>query len=493
MPPELVRFVDIVNYRSALHRLMQLVDYERITSQPRTRIRYDLRRMEALLHSLGEPHLDTPTIHIAGTKGKGSTAAMCASVLTSQGYRTGLFTSPHLHTFRERIQLDGIPVTEEEFAALTEHVWPHMERVNDSEETGEVTLFETLTAMAFCHFSERADFQVLEVGLGGRLDTTNLSHPRVCAITSLSLDHTSILGDTIQQIAAEKAGIIKDGIPVVTAPQVPEAMEVIESVCRDMDAPLVKVGKDLTWARGQGGPEGQSFEVSGRLGNYNLWTPLIGDYQIENAAVALGVLEILTEDTFEVSAPALERGFRSVSWPCRLEVLGEAPLVVCDGAHNPYSVAKLRETLPEYLRFNRVVPILGVSQDKNMEGIIGELIALFKCDQPNLISPLLDEGQRRTIIVTSSRHPRATPTSSLAKAIRHHVISDPGVGELNFEVIEVAGVEQALAVALDKVGVDDLVLVTGSLFVAAEAREAYYGIEPELYPELQMDHSAIYL
>ena len=493
LPPELVRFVDIVNYGSALQRLLQLVDYERITSSTRTRIRYDLRRMEALLHRLDDPHLATPTIHIAGTKGKGSTAAMCASVLTSQGYRTGLFSSPHLHTFRERIRLDGNPVTEEEFAALLEHVWPHMESVTDAEEYGEVTLFETLTAMAFCHFSDRADFQVLEVGLGGRLDTTNLSRPQVCAITSLSLDHTSILGNTIQQIAAEKAGIIKDGVPLVTAPQVPEAMDVITSVCRDMGAPLVKVGKDVKFTRRESGQKGQSFEVRGRLTNYELRTPLIGDYQVENAAVAVAALEILQDKGFAISRQALEKGFRDISWPCRLEVLSQDPLIVCDGAHNPYSLAKLRETLSEYLQFRRVVPIVGVSQDKKMEGMIRELVALFRTSPLFPASHLMEVTGSQTIIVTSSRHPRAARISALAEAFRQHVLTDQGLTGVNIDVIEVAGVEQALQVALDEVGRDDMVLVTGSLFVAAEAREAIYGIEPELYPELQRDHSAVHL
>ena len=198
-----------MDYRSALNRLLGLIDHERTVSTGRKRVRYDLRRMEALLRRLGDPHLATPTIHIAGTKGKGSTAAMCASVLSRQGHRTGLFSSPHMHTFRERISLDGAPVSEDEFAGLVEIIWPDLEWVSENEGYGEVTMFEALTAMAFSHFKERADFQVMEVGLGGRLDTTNLVLPpslKVCAITSLSLDHTSVLGDTIESIARRKSG-----------------------------------------------------------------------------------------------------------------------------------------------------------------------------------------------------------------------------------------------------------------------------------------------
>ena len=196
-----------MDYRGALRRLVGLIDLEKMVASPRVRGRYNLRRMEALLARLGDPHLAMPTVHVAGTKGKGSTAAMVASVLASQGYHAGLFTSPHMHSFRERISLDGHPVSEEEFSSLVEEVWPDLEWVSENGGYGEVTLFEALTAMASRHFKRRADFQVLEVGLGGRLDTTNLVGPpglKVCAITSLSLDHTSILGDTLESIAGRR-------------------------------------------------------------------------------------------------------------------------------------------------------------------------------------------------------------------------------------------------------------------------------------------------
>ena len=474
-----------MDYRNALHRLLQLVDYERMTFSTRARVRYDLRRMETLLHRLGNPHLGIPTVHIAGTKGKGSTAAMCASVLLRQGYRTGLFTSPHLHTFRERIRLDGQQVSKGEFAALVEEVWPALEWVSGIEGHGEVTMFEALTAMAFCHFRKGADFQVLEVGLGGRLDTTNLSMPQVCAITSLSLDHTSVLGDTLDLIAAEKAGIIKPGVPVVTSPQVPEAMAVIESVCRENGAELIHAGEDLTWRSGYKGLEGQSLQVQGRLGNYDLWTPLLGNYQLENVTTAVGVLEVLREKGFSISERALDEGFRRVCWPCRMEVLGRSPLVVCDGAHNPYSAASLRHSIADYFGHRQVVLVVGISQDKNLEGIVKELAALFypeqrtgpMNDQAFQKTPSVAQGRKPRVFVTRSRHPRAAPTAAVAEAFLAH----------NLKTIQVDGVDKAVARAMGEAGKDDLVLATGSLFVAAEAREAIVGIEPEVYPELQTD------
>ena len=487
-----------MDYSSALHSLLRLVDYERMVSPTNTRARYDLRRMEALLHRLGDPHLGIPTVHVAGTKGKGSTAAMCASVLSRQGYRTGLYTSPHLHTFRERVRLDGAPISEEEFAALVEEIWPDLEWVSRHEDFGEVTMFEALTAMALCYFRKTADLQVLEVGLGGRLDTTNLAIPEVSVITSLSLDHTSVLGDTIEAIASEKAGIIKPGVPVVTSPQVPEAMTVIESVCHEKSADLIKVGNDLTWSKKWGGPDGQAVHVRGRLGNYTIWTSLIGDYQLENVTTAMGALEVLKEKGFDVSDRAIREGFGAVDWPCRLEVLSKAPPVICDGAHNPHSAARLRDTLPAYFDYRQVVLVVGVSKDKNMAGIVQEL-AQFDYPKQQVRSPedraslkttpdtqAVPEGRQVgvRVVVTRSRHPRAVSTASLADAFLAH----------NIVASQVEGVDRALDSAIraakegNPEGTDALVLVTGSLFVAAEAREAAKGIEPELYPELQRDY-----
>ena len=457
-----------MEYKAALNLLLQLVDHERTTSPTGDRVRYDLRRMAALLDRLGNIHRNIPTVHIAGTKGKGSTAAMCASVLTREGYPTGLFVSPHLHTFRERICLDGAPVTEEEFASLLEMVWREVEWVSRNEAFGEVTMFEALTAMAFSHFSRRAAFQVLEVGLGGRLDTTNLATPQVCAITSLSLDHTAILGTTIGQIAAEKAGIIKPGVPVVVSPQGPDAMNVIDSIAGEKGAALIKLGKDITWTPGDRSPDGQDLEVQGRLGAYRLRIPLIGQHQLENASAALAVLELLIERGHPISQRAISEGFRQVSWPCRMEVLARAPLVVCDGAHNPDAATKLRDTLPGYLDYSRVILVVGVSRDKDIGGIAQELSWL----NPN-------------VIATRSRHPRAAPAAMVAEAFLSRGPSGSGTQGPTPEVEQVEGVDRAMNRAMELAGDDDLVLATGSLFVAAEARESIKGIEPELYPQLQ--------
>ena len=277
--------------------MLGLVDHERIASvrsgSHPGRIRYHLGRMQRLLEELGNPHIGIPTVHIAGTKGKGSTSAMCASILARSGFRVGLFTSPHMHSFRERIQVGGEPVSEGEFAGLVNAIWPKVEEVGREEADGGITMFEALTAMAFVEFRANATFQVLEVGMGGRLDTTNLASPDVCAITSLSLDHISVLGNTIEAIASEKAGIIKPGIPVISAPQPSGAAGVIRSRCSEMGSPLTEVGTHITHRVLSRTSRGQSFDVRTKADTYTLDMPMLGDYQVENAAVAVGIMEAL--------------------------------------------------------------------------------------------------------------------------------------------------------------------------------------------------------
>lgn len=448
-----------MNYAEALSKLLGLTDLERVASHGPHIRRYDLGRMRAFLEELGNPHLKTPTVHITGTKGKGSTAATIASVLAAQGYTPGLFTSPHLHTFRERIQFDGQPVSEPEFASLVACTWPAMEAVNAEGSYGPITTFEVLTAMAFVHFYQRrAGFQVIEVGLGGRLDSTNLVQPQVCVFTSVSLDHTHVLGDTVELIARDKAGIIKPGAVVVTSPQEPGVMRILEGACREQGVTLVSVRGECKWVREAWDLGGQTFVVSAPWGEFHLRTPLLGEHQLENAATALVTLQVLNNLGFTISRDSLDRGFRSVCWPGRLEVLSREPLVVADGAHNPYSAGKLRRALREYFSFDRLVYVVGLSADKNVLGIIQELA----------------QGAAMAV-VTRSRHPRAAALGVLADGFR----------QVGVEAREVEGVDAALRYALSQVGAGDLVVVTGSLFVAAEAREAMLGIPPEMYPSLQ--------
>jgi dihydrofolate synthase/folylpolyglutamate synthase len=439
-----------VNYRAALSYILSFTDYEKVPASLYRAANFDLRRMAELLEGLGNPHLTSTAIHVAGTKGKGSTAAMIASALSAAGYRTGLYTSPHLHTFRERVTIDGEMIAEEEFAALVERLKPEVDEANRRQNYGELTTFEILTALAFAFFAERrVDFQVLEVGLGGRLDATNVVTPRLSVITSISLDHAEVLGDSLAKIAREKAGIIKPGALVVSAPQSSGAEVVIKEVCRHDGASLIEVGRDVTWKKLASDFTGQSFEVRGKVGSYQLNIPLLGEHQLENAAVAVAALE-----TLAIEPKHIAQGLAQVKWPGRLEILRHEPLVLVDGAHNADSSRRLREAIQAYLSFDRLILIVGASSDKDIGGIVGELAPLSSL-----------------AIITRSRHPRALTPSLLLEEFERQGVR----GELAESVS--SAVERALGVA----GPGDLICTTGSLFVAAEAREYVMDIPYETY------------
>ncbi len=445
-------------YQETLDYLYSFIDYETM-HMPRDAAVYDLRRMYELLGRVGNPHQAAKSVHIAGTKGKGSTAAMVASALIAAGYNTGLYTSPHLNDIRERFSINGKLITEDELMALVRSLKPEIEEVHQKATYGQLTTFELLTVVAFAYFKLRGvDFQVLEVGLGGRLDATNVVQPEVCIITSISFDHTEVLGSSLAEIASQKSGIIKLGSVVVSSPQSDEAARVIEAVCLDVGVPLVRVGSDVTWRSISFDLDRQVFEVNGRLGNYELSIPLLGRHQLENAATSVAALEALTERGFSISREAITDGLARVSWPGRFQILSRRPLVVVDGAHNPDSARTLRQSLEQYFGlsarrtkgvvsgawqdFDRTILVMGASFDKDVAGVISEL------------SPLFDE-----VIVTSSRHPRAMATATLRAEFARQGI-EARIGD---------DVPTALSLALtgDRV----LVCVTGSLFVVAEAME----------------------
>jgi dihydrofolate synthase/folylpolyglutamate synthase len=384
---------------------------------------------------------------------------MVDSILGVAGYRTGFYSSPHLHTFRERIRLGGEPVSEDKFAALVAKLAPTAAALEREMGLGSVTLFEFMTAMAFqCFAEEQVDFQTIEVGLGGRLDATNVVSPEVCGITSVSLDHMNILGDTVEEIAADKAGIIKSAVPVVVAPQMPGALEVIVGVAGEKRAPMTLVGRDVTGKFLCNVKGGQKAEINGRRGRFTANIPLLGLHQVENVAVAVGIVEALTGMGYTISTPDIVKGLMRVRWPCRLEVLAREPYVVCDGAHNVYSMETMLSSLRGCFDFERLLLVTGFSRDKSVEGMVDAL------------APHADLA-----IATRSRHPRSLAPSSLAKLMR-----DSGIRDVR-QVDDVCG---ALKLAKKEAGSRDLILATGSLFVAAETRETVLGIEPELYPDL---------
>ena len=439
-------------YKEALEYIYSFSDYE-TTHKLRDSVSYDLRRVEELMCLLGNPHLRAESVHIAGTKGKGSVAAMISSVLTASGYKTGLYTSPHLVDIRERFQIDGNMISEAEFAAIIDEIKPAVATVNRSANYGKLTTFEIMTALSFIFFTRHdVDFRVVEVGLGGRLDATNVIVPAVCVITPVNLDHTDVLGDTIAKIAAEKAGIIKEGVPVISAPQADEAMRVIEEKSLEHHSPLIKAGKDVSWKVAGGNPEELQLAVNGRLNDYRLSVSLAGCCQAENAATAVAALEILIEKGFNITPLTISKGMAKVKWPGRFQLLKKNPLVIVDGAHNALSAGELKKSLlyyyKDYFRQGGAEPgalkilVFGVSADKDVRGMISEL------------APLFDE-----IIITRSKHPRSMEVPLLKEEFN----------TCGIEVESAEDVSKAVELAVRQAQNESLICITGSLFVAGDA------------------------
>ena len=441
-------------FREALTYLDQYANYELNRSVQYAPETFNLLRIEQLLDRLGNPHRAFKVVHVAGTKGKGSTCRMIESVLSAAGYRTGLYTSPHLHTFCERIQVGRGGVTpphlieRDEVAALVDELEPHMVAVPG------LTYFEIVTAMGFLYFArQQVEIAVVEVGLGGRLDATNIVTPKVSVITSLSYDHTAWLGDTLSQIAFEKAGIIKPGLPAVSAPQQPEALDVIEHTCAEKKSPLVLVGRDWLYAPGRIEQDGQWF-ARVRPDWYSsflplpefYWLPLLGRHQIVNATVALAALDVLGSQRLTISPAAREQGLREARWPARIEVLSREPLVVIDGAHNGESAQRLQAALQEWFPDRKWTLVFGASSDKDLVGMLDALVPMSY-----------------RVVLTRAHSRRAADVERLSE-----LATERGAQ------VEVAdSVTQSLDLALRDAHEQSGVIVAGSLFVAAEAEEAW--------------------
>jgi len=441
-----------MDYRQALDYLLSFTDFERSGGfMPRP----DVLPVRALLHHLGEPQRGRLTVHVAGSKGKGSTAAMIASVLRECGLTVGLYTSPHLHHICERIRLNGEPISEEAFARYAAALPAALDGVRRELPDRRLVTFDLLTAMAFLAFREaQADVQVLETGLGGRVDSTNaVDRKEVCVVTAISLEHQAILGDTLPQIAAEKAGIIVPGATVVLARQDASVIEVVRRACRDRGADLVEADRSCRFQRLCRGVDGQEVKLQTPNAQYDLWLPLLGLHQVENAVAAVLAVKALREHGVEASTEQVRSGLAKMQWPGRLEVLGREPLLLADGAHNAESARRLRETLTNDLGFSGATFVIGVSKDKDTAGMELELRPIA-----------------RRLIATRSRHPRALEARSVAAAF-----SQDGVS-----ASPVAPVSKAVEAALADAAPDELVCVVGSLFVAAEARAHVLGVDHEV-------------
>ncbi|MBI5971381.1 MAG: bifunctional folylpolyglutamate synthase/dihydrofolate synthase [Deltaproteobacteria bacterium] len=416
-------------------------------------IKKGLGRIIALARALDSPHLSLPCVHVAGTNGKGSTAAMLASILTEAGYKTGLYTSPHLIKFNERIQVDGKPVGDKDLARYVVKIKKTIEK--SGRFAARPTFFEFTTAAAFLHFAaKKTDIAVIETGMGGRWDATNIISPLVSVITNVALDHTEILGSTLEKIALEKAGIIKRGAPVVTAEDKPEALAAIIKAAKEKWAPVYRLGREFN-VKAIKRKADSSLRSEGRRGAFDyrgisfglkgLKTPLLGPHQAKNAACALAAIELLREKGWNIPDAAIWAGLKNVRWPCRVEVLRKRPLVIVDAAHNPAGAATLKAALQGF-RFEKLTLALGILADKDIEGILRELAPLA-----------------HTLILTAPQNSRGATTGTLLK------MTDAAPVRLML----ISSVARACAVALEGAGTEDAVCVAGSVYTAGEAK-AYF-------------------
>ena len=404
-------------------------------------MKFGLSSVENLLKSLGQPHLRIPVFHVAGTNGKGSVGATVNSVLTRAGYKVGFFPSPHLVFFRERIMIGAEMISREDVVRLVEKVRGNMVPEQPP------TFFEFTTAMAFDHFAEqKVDLAVMEVGMGGRLDSTNVANSLVGAITNISLDHREHLGNTLTEIAGEKAGIIKPGLPVVTGEKRKYVRDVFERTADNLGAKIYCLGRDFkvrTLASGEFSYFGLNRDLK------KLTLKLLGPHQVRNAAVALASLELLADKGFDFTEMDIREGLKNVSWPGRAEVFSGSPDVMLDGAHNPDAASVLADLLAQ-MDYKRLYLVLGIMADK---------------DIPRIMAPLLPRATG--VFLTRPDYDRASSLENLSKAAK-------GFEE---KVSMHSEVKQALEAAKSEAGPEDLVLVTGSLFTVGEARAYLTGDE----------------
>lgn len=453
----------ILRYQEALDYIYSFTDYERGDKYTRDR-NENLLRERTLLEFLGNPHQQYTNTLIAGTKGKGSTAAYIERVLREAGVRTGLYTQPDLHTFRERTQVNGHLISEEEVGQLIPEIRAAVEQIQAQKQFGPFITYEIGTALALLYFArQHIQHAIVEVGIGGRLDATNVTHPLVSVISSISYDHTHILGNTLAQIATEKAGIIKPDGLVVTSAQSPEALLAIAAIAQQRKAQLVRIGSadgDPAQAEVDAGKlppliyryrphrqrqEGQSFTVWTPSQVYqDLEIPLLGVHQVENATLALATLDLLRErGSYAWDEEILRRGMKSVHWPARIQIIGHNPTIIVDGAHNTDSVYKVLQTLRSTFSPHHLIIVLSMNRDKDLAGIVQVLADVD------------------SVVLTRIKNPRAAHLEDVELLFRKYAP--------NVKVHRTNTTEEAMDLALDLAEQSDLICATGSLYLAGEA------------------------
>ena len=418
-----------MNYKSSLEYVYSLESFG---------IKLGLKRIRFLLKKLGSPEKKMKIIHVAGTNGKGSVCAMLSSIL-GEKYRVGRYTSPNLVDVRERITINGRMISKNDFSRIMTRI----KKINVPSCFGHPTFFETLTALALKYFYEKkVDFAVVEVGLGGRLDATNIVKPLFSVITNVSMEHEDVLGNTLEKIAGEKAGIIKKNVPVVTSAKNKKVLKVIKWACAENKCRLINVSENAKIRKLSHNLDGQFFDLQTKKNKYfNLRIPLLGKHQLVNAATALSVVEIIGG----FSEMDVRNGFSKTKWPGRLEIINRNPLIVVDGAHNPDCMKKLKSAVTEYFNYDKLILVLGILSDKNIKKMV------------KIISPLSD-----IVVITKPDTERAADPKIIKneaeKYIRTVVVKD--------------NVKNALDYAKSIAKKNDMILITGSLYTVGDVKKA---------------------
>ena len=440
----------IQTYDQALDFIYAQIDFSFTKQQRYSEEVFNLDRMRHFMQVLGDPQNIYKTVHVAGTKGKGSIAAMMSSALKEAGYRTGFYSSPHMIDYTERIQVDNCPIPRQDFVDVLNELYPTIQEIHG------LTTFEITTAVAFQYFKrQNIDIGVIEVGLGGRLDATNIIQPQVAVIASISLDHTAILGDTLEAIAAEKAGIIKPGIPVVISPQKSSVRAVFEQIANERNAFFIPTGDCIHFLERQTNLEQQEFDIQypatllssqTEQKKIHITLPLLGLHQMQNAGTAFCALKVLDEIGTPLSEQAITNGFKKVFWPGRFEVLQKHPFLIIDAAHNLESSTCLVNTIKELFPGKNVTWIFGASEDKDIGGMLANFSKIAS-----------------QIILTKSTHPRAADPVGMSEK---YIPS-------GCDTIIIDDIQKALDYGLNNAQSGDVVIASGSVFIAAAIREIW--------------------
>lgn len=431
--------------------LFDATDYERQQKLRYNVTAFDLDRMNKLLRGLGNPHKKTKSIHIAGTKGKGSTATMLARMIQANGYKVGLYTSPHVSSLHERIMINSDMISRKQMLGLINRIHPVVEKL--SKKNDGPTFFEIMTAIAFLHFADsEVDISIIETGLGGRLDSTNVVNPELVGITHISIDHQNLLGNTIDSIAREKAGVIKKGIPVFTVPQEPVAMRVLKKYANAQKAPLLVTGKDIDFSyrfesSREHGPHTRICLTTPHSRFEHLRVPLPGEHQAINCGLALAILDKLKHRGYIIDDQKAIGGLNQVKLIGRMEIVNKDPHVLVDTAHNAASIRALIQAIGQHIPYDSLIIIFGCNNDKDVRGMLTEL--QYGADK---------------VIFTRSNSPKAVFPADLAEVYT----------EVCGKMCQTAlSLKEAMRIARGAVTREDLICITGSFYLVGQAKQLF--------------------